>query len=376
MKQIHLFLLLLIGTLSTNAQISVTNSTAGTLTGGSGHLDKTFIFTSGNVGSCTSLSKVTLNLQLSIGTGTPCSGGGYGVHEDLNVRLVSPQGTTVDLVQDRWGYWTGNSSQSHSFNGFSVVDAAINFDDDHTSNIMTLDQWTAGNFAPHNPLSAFNGENPVGTWTLRISDGNVQFSVNDFYCFITGTLTICGSALPVELTKFTLQETLNNEIQINWETATEINNDFFTIQRSKNGFDWQNVTEIKGAENSSEIKKYDAIDRYPHLGVSYYRIKQTDYNGNYEYSDIKSIKILNQSNSIISTYPNPTYSKVHVIGGGLLTKEEIQVFNMYGQKINFNLKINENSANSFLIDFTNLNSGIYLIKTKTTTNKVYVIQAP
>lgn len=202
-------------TLGLWAQVSKTNSTQGTITSipaNGTHMDRTFVFSSGDFGGCTSLTEVTMSLRLVLGSGTPCNAGtAYGVHEDLNVRLVSPTGTIVDLVQDRWGYWTGNPSQSHSFNGFTAPDATVNFDDDFATNIQSVNDWQAGNFAPHNPLSAFDGENPVGTWTLRISDGNSQFAPSDFVCYMTGTLTIACGAVP---------GTWDGSTSTDWNTAS------------------------------------------------------------------------------------------------------------------------------------------------------------
>ncbi|MDD7885768.1 T9SS type A sorting domain-containing protein [Flavivirga sp. 57AJ16] len=189
-KQLLLMMLGLFLLQFSNAQVSKTNNTSGTVfSTGPNHMDRTFTFTAGEFSS-TSLTEVELSLQLIIGNGSPPTLGGYGVHEDLNVRLVSPTGTAVDLVQDRWGYWTGNPSQLNSFHLFPAIEATVNFDDDNSTNIETLDNWQAGNFAPHNPLSAFDGENPAGTWTLRISDGNSQFAASDYFHFVTATITV------------------------------------------------------------------------------------------------------------------------------------------------------------------------------------------
>ena len=197
-KKILLFSFCLTIILSSYSQVSKTNNTSGTVTNvpaSGSHLDRTFTFTAGEFTSI-SLTEVELSLRLILGNGTPPTPGSYGVHEDLNVRLVSPLGTTVDLVQDRWGYWTGDSTQPHSFNGFNAVDATVNFDDDDTTNIQTLNNWQNGNYAPHDSLSAFDGEDALGTWTLRISDGNNQFAPNDYIHFVTATLTVTsGSTL-------------------------------------------------------------------------------------------------------------------------------------------------------------------------------------
>ena len=203
MKKIIFFIVMLTVFISVKAQVSKTNSNQETIYRGPGHMDKTFVYTAGDFGTCNSLEEVEISVRLILGTGTctPGGSGDYGVHEDLNVRLVSPSGTWVDLVQDRWGYWTGNSEQTASFNQWGVSDGTVNFDDDYPTNVkdQSPDQWQSGNFRPHNyptkSLSAFDGEDPVGTWTLRVSDGDMQFSATDYVCFMEATLTVtCGPA--------------------------------------------------------------------------------------------------------------------------------------------------------------------------------------
>lgn len=351
MKISHvLFLFMVIGICNINAQVSKTNNTPITLANGPGHVDRTFVFAAGEFGTCTSLTDVTLSLQLSIGNGTPCSGGGYGVHEDLNVRLVSPTGTTVDLVQDRWGYWTGNSSQSHSFNGFTVVDATINFNDSNTPNIQTLNDWTAGSYAPHDPLSAFNGQNPVGTWTLRISDGNSQFAANDFYCFVTGTLTVtCGIIVPVELVDFYgIQRDKN--VTLSWETASESNNQGFEIQHSVDGEKWNKIGFKEGEESTAQFYKYEFIHDLPKNGANYYRLKQLDNNGKFEYSPIINVPI---SNNDISISPNPTtdFIRLNNFSGG-----KIKIYDTSGRIVK------EEFISGEEVNMSNFPKGVYFIQ--------------
>jgi len=202
MKQIYLIVLIVAFTHFANAQVAKTNSTIGTVINvpaAGTHISRTFTFSAGEFTS-TSLTEVEMSIQLILGNGTPPTLGGYGVHEDLNVRLVSPSGTTVDLIQDRWGYWTGGA-QTNSYSGFTSVNGTMHFDDDHPTNVepVGVNEWTTGNFAPHNALSAFDGENAAGTWTLHISDGNNQFAPNDYIQFVTATLTVTsGAPLSVE----------------------------------------------------------------------------------------------------------------------------------------------------------------------------------
>ena len=74
--------------------------------------------------------------------------------------------------------------------------------------------------------------------------------------------------------------------QLEWVTATEINNDFFTLERSQDGKSFEEIGKVKGAGNSSQILNYNFTDEHPNSGVSYYRLKQTDYDGQYAYSDL------------------------------------------------------------------------------------------
>lgn len=98
----------------------------------------------------------------------------------------------------------------------------------------------------------------------------------------------CGIALPIELISF--EAKLNNrQVDIHWATASEQNNDFFTIERSADGLNWEIVTTAAGAGNSIYRIDYAAYDSRPLSGISYYRLKQTDFDGAFEYSNIVSV---------------------------------------------------------------------------------------
>jgi len=111
--------------------------------------------------------------------------------------------------------------------------------------------------------------------------------------------------LPVELSYFDVAK--KNEVaQILWETASETTNDFFTIERSQDGREWEEVSKVNGAGDSEEINSYSIIDESPLRGVSYYRLKQTDYDGTFTYSEVRSINFQNEVQ--IEIYPNPVAS--------------------------------------------------------------------
>ena len=141
--------------------------------------------------------------------------------------------------------------------------------------------------------------------------------------------------LPVELTTFKAR-CESGKVNVEWATATELNNDYFTIERSLNAADWETVKKVDGAGNSGNTLQYIFTDEHPFRGNSYYRLKQTDFNGHPSYSEVVAVKNCNSSlaNGDFMIYPNP--------GTGLFDlqfsdeKEQIraiEVYNFLGKRI-------------------------------------------
>jgi hypothetical protein len=109
-------------------------------------------------------------------------------------------------------------------------------------------------------------------------DNVVTNSFVKTYLFRDWVLVGSASPLPIELLSFTAG--CNNSVaRINWQTASETNNNYFTIERSKDAQTWVTVTTIPGAGNSNTTLSYSYNDNNPYAGSSYYRLKQTDFNG-------------------------------------------------------------------------------------------------
>lgn len=106
--------------------------------------------------------------------------------------------------------------------------------------------------------------------------------------FTLGTINVSQTPLPIELKNFEVKVQTKG-VAINWTTASETNNDFFTIQRSSDGQEFEDLFHIQGAGNSSELLAYDTIDWQPLAGRSFYRLKQTDFDGKYSFSPIESV---------------------------------------------------------------------------------------
>jgi hypothetical protein len=130
----------------------------------------------------------------------------------------------------------------------------------------------------------------------------VEVMVSSYSHFIIHPPTT--SPLPIELISFTSKCSSNNVISLNWNTATENNNAYFNIEKSSNATTWETITKIKGAGNSNKQLQYIFNDKNPANKEQYYRLKQTDFDGKYTYSDMINVNCSNAKN-IISVFPNP-----------------------------------------------------------------------
>jgi len=112
---------------------------------------------------------------------------------------------------------------------------------------------------------------------------------NVYYYDITYFNIDCMTVLPIELVYFDGFVSEDKSVLL-WTTFSELNNDYFTIERSQDGYDWEVIGTVDGAGNSSSVIDYRFFDNHPHDGVNYYKLKQTDYDGRFEYFDIISVK--------------------------------------------------------------------------------------
>jgi hypothetical protein len=177
-----------------------------------------------------------------------------------------------------------------------------------------------------------------------------------------------SSTLPIELLNFTAFPE-GDKVDLNWKTVSEINNDYFTIEKSNNAQDWVFVLDIAGAGNSNTILDYSAIDFSPYMGVSYYRLKQTDFDGKYTYSEIR--KVLFTTNTSLVLYPNPTNARI-IIEADRDELSEVRIFNTLGQDVSSQVHIIYLLNDKVEIDLKLLSTGLYSVKTRTTVSRVII----
>lgn len=219
----------------------------------------------------------------------------------------------------------------------------------------------------------FNDETPISGAT-DIGGGIYQFTavsaIANNLRFTLATINVQQTQLPVELLSFTAKSTKSNQVNVEWQTATEINNDFFTVERSENAEDWEFVQNVIGAGNSSKLLDYAIVDTNPLIGLSYYRLKQTDFNGEFEYSDIKTVNI-SEKDIEVNIYPNPAKDLI-TIEGSVLELQDIKLYSAIGKDMSNLVQQKKTTKTLVILDISKLKEGIYYVKTKTTANRLYV----
>jgi hypothetical protein len=174
--------------------------------------------------------------------------------------------------------------------------------------------------------------------------------------------------LPIDLLWFSA--VLNDAVvDLSWSTLSETGNDYFTVERSTELVSWEVVDVVKGAGYSREKLLYTSIDEFPISPVSYYRLKQTDFDGKFDYS-----KIVSMSSSgllIEKVYPQPASDQLMI-----QLKEEVDDIRIYNATGSVVYSENVLLNNFLIIDTSRLPSGIYFVtasgKEYTTTLKMVV----
>ena len=220
-----------------------------------------------------------------------------------------------------------------------------NFDDLRTVHWnSTSSKWeeVTGTYTHTGNVDLDNAENG----TLKVT------GVSSFSPFSLGTIDNTTNTLPIELISFNLSKT-ENTVQLNWATASEINNSGFEIQRSNDAKEWETLNFVNGAGNSNNVIRYSYIDKNP-LMANYYRLKQIDYDGSFEYSPIKYIDFNRKGN--ISIYPNPTKQGITINGIDSDRVANIYIFDHMGKLIK------TYGPNTQQLDVQAYANGIYYIR--------------
>lgn len=214
-----------------------------------------------------------------------------------------------------------------------------------------------------------NWNDPQIAWTIPFAgqtNPNAQsVTVPGITDFNHGTWAIAleASPLPVELLTFTAKPEENKRVRCDWVTASEINNDFFTVERSKDGVSFEPIGMVDGSGTTSAISAYYFYDHSPYSGLSYYRLMQTDFDGTQSWSHIIAVRLDSDNNIVI--YPTIVNDQINIES----TSDSDLYFSLYSADgrlvMVHDLKSDKKSASGYQIQRGNIASGIYFARTST-----------
>ncbi|MBL7950959.1 MAG: T9SS type A sorting domain-containing protein [Flavobacteriales bacterium] len=199
------------------------------------------------------------------------------------VNEVNVSGTAVDV---------GAVDMTWDLSGFASVNAS------HLR--LLVDANNNNNFADDTPIS---GAVALGSGSFRFS--GVTALANDVR-FTLGTTNIGQTPLPVELLSFTATPGSGRNVLLEWETASEWNNEHFAVQRSGDATAWMDVARIEAVGNSTVSTHYESIDPNAEAGMNYYRLRQTDLDGSVTYSSTVPVRLDGRGTGLLTIVPNPS----------------------------------------------------------------------
>lgn len=210
-----------------------------------------------------------------------------------------------------------------------------------------------------------NNTNVTNTFLVGNSFNNVRNACTSNCASLLGPRIISVSAcapLFVDLIYFNGQKQGSSDL-LEWVTQTEVNHDYFDVEASVNGLNFSKIGRVQGSGNSSQAKKYQFLNQTPLALITYYRLKQVDYQGNFKYSKTISLS-RNVKQTNIQVYPNPAQNDFNInIPSELeLDNVSIEITDLLGKKIDFQLVSLKQGSNQFTFNTSVYPSATYLVK--------------
>lgn len=211
-----------------------------------------------------------------------------------------------------------------------------------------------------------------GDGNAIVNAGGIQFSANGSiggtFAELEASVAACladpppggctfASALPVELTYFKAAPK-NDMVELQWSTATELNNDFFEVEHSLDGVVFRQVGKVAGNGTVNETIDYRFVHRQPANGNNYYRLKQVDFDGAYEYSPVE-VAVVDQRSPGVQVFPNPTIDRATIVLGDRPANVKFSLSNLLGQQLEL---LPTEGDYGWDINLSTLAAGIYILR--------------
>ncbi len=254
------------------------------------------------------------------------------------------------------------------------------------SNFDMLIQWSASDedatFDRTNSGVRFY-DSGTGAWDIPASWGAATANPAPDYYAARGGSTKVGAfsthsnttSLPVEMIDFHVQLNVVNQTDITWATASEINNNVFTVEHSTDNVTYTTLTTVKGAGNSNQVIQYAANDPNPAPGKNYYRIRQTDYNGQQTCTYAKYIYVLKRTTNLVDIAMAGSQNLLIHFNAPADGNMTVSIFDSQGRTVKINNLEYPRENECAVIDCSQMPTGIYYVLvhdgSQSWTGKVY-----
>lgn len=303
-------------------QLSPSTRVADDFTANSSWQIDSIVFFAYQTGSTTTSTMTTVNFM--IWDGIPGDGGSSIVYGDssTNRLSVSRFSNVYRITETTSGNNTRPIMRDVCYTPGLNLAAGTYWIDWQTGGSLSSGPWVPARVPPGQNITGNGRQSITWVWGNAI-DGGTGNPAQGFPFIIYGT----ESLLPVELISFT-GEIRGKTHLLEWITASEMQNDYFDIERSSDAGFFESIGRVSGAGNSQVVNHYTFTDEQPLNGLNYYRLKQTDYNGKTTFSKVVALR--HQVSGQVSIYPNPAGDVLNISG---LTGENTpyQVVNNLGQ---------------------------------------------
>lgn len=311
------------------------------------------------------LLSVSSHLRAQCTVSSPC---GYSM--DIFIKPLSIVPTSTNCP---WGYnYDVTFSYTININGTNTCyDDNIGYQPQINCNGQNSSYYTINVAAPTVGAGAVNSSvsGTLTTSTNQYTSANdcatatpQSLNCNSLQVTIFGpgissnTYPCSFSTLPVTLLDFSAKYQ-NDVVTLHWATVAEKNNAFFTVEQSSDGSNWKSVAERRGAGNSNILTQYELTDKNFSSGLNYYRLKQTDSDGSFSYSEIRVVNTLTRSANFV-LFPNPFNDAFHLRSETKINGS-YTVRNSLGQELHSGIVEQETT-----IDLQTHAAGIYFIEIK------------
>lgn len=252
----------------------------------------------------------------------------------------------------RTGYWDLNR-----VNGVSAVSITLNWDGNDEAMMDDVDAL----LVVHYDGMQWTSAGGTATGAPDVGGTVVSDPVNSFSFFTIGS-NMAMNPLPIELVSFTATPKAS-EVLLNWRTATEIDNNYFSVERSNNGRDFAEIGKVNGAGTSYIALDYALNDSAPLQGWNYYRLKQVDFDGQFTYSPIQAVLMGKSEVALHFTlFPNPAHNELNLKTDRLLqANDRVEIFDYTGRLVQ---SFSATDAGETM-NISNLSAGTYVVRLRT-----------